>query len=300
MSFKFIPVYARFQWLNSPQVIKLLEIFLRPPARGRKGYNKVWMFRLLIYKQLMGCSFRDLESVSENIGRKIDYSTFIKFKKRLIEKFFLKNIFDILSQTVASSLDSITALIDSSFVQTYSKRDEEGSEYFGYKEKNGFKLHQMIDWKTRLPLLQFATPGARSDIVYGAHLIGAAPPWWKIRELAADKAYDGMNFVKDIVIKFPGIKVAIPMRRHKVNDYWLNRYMKRWERTSDSEIYKKRSGIERFFSRKKGVFNLGEERTRGLINFEANCHLTSIMEILEWAAKPEIWVYYSPCSGFWC
>ena len=296
MYHKRIPVYARLQWLNHPQVIKLLEIFLKPPSRGRKGHDKVDMFRWIIYRQVMNCSFRDLESITD-----IDYSTFIKFKKRLIDKFLFKNIFIILSSTVAQSLDSITALIDSSFVQTYSKKDEEGSEYFGYKEKNGFKLHQMIDWKTRLPLLQFATPGARSDIVYGAHLVGASPPWWKIRELAADKAYDGINFVKDIIIKFPGIKVAIPMRHHKRNDYWFNRIMKRWERTTDSEVYKKRSGIERFFSRKKGVFNLGEERTRGLKNFEANCYLTSIMEILEWAAKPEAWWYYSPgsiCSGF--
>ena len=237
-----------------------------------------------MYKQVMDCSYRDLESMTN-----IDYSTFIKFKKRLKEKFLLKNIFTVLSAYVATNLDSITALIDSTFVQTYSKRDEDGSEYFGYKEKNGFKLHQMIDYKTRLPLFQFATAGARADIVWGGNLIRAAPQSWKLKELAADKAYDGANFVMDIVLKWKGVKVAIPMRRHKKDDSWFNRYMKMWERTKTRKIYRKRSEIERYFSRKKGVFNFGEERTRGLRNFEANAYFVSIMEILEYASKPETW-----------
>ena len=284
MYHKSIPCYARFQWLNSPIVINTVAQFIQPPKRGRKGYDKVWMFRWLIYKQLMGCSYRDLESMT-----KIDYSTFIKFRKRLIKENWFAGVFNFLSSAIAANLESITALIDSSFVQTYSKRDEEGSEYFGYKEKNGFKLHQMIDYETRLPLLQFATAGARADIRWGANLIRAAPDYWNVREFAADKAYDGANFVKDIILKFPGIKVAIPMRRHKKNDFWFNCFMKKWERTSDSAIYRKRSEIERYFSRKKRVFNLGEERTRGLENFETNCYFTSIAEILEWSTKPEMW-----------
>ena len=285
-----IPTYARFQWLNSELVVNILAKFLKPPARGRKGYDKVWMFRLLIYKQLVRCSYRDLESVSENLGKKIDYSTFIKFRQRLIAKFLFKKIFAILSRAIAENLNSITAIIDSSFVETYSGYDEEGSEYFGYKEKNGFKLHQMIDWKTRLPILQFATGGARSDIRWGANLIRAAPWYWHLKALTADKAYDGANFVKDIAIKFPGIKIVIPLRKHKKNDSWFNVFMKGWERTKSKKIYKKRSEIERHFSRKKGVFNLGEERTRGLKNFDANCDFVSVIQILEWSTKPEIWI----------
>jgi len=279
-----IPVFNRFQWLNHPQVTNILALFLKPPSRGRKGYDKVLLFRWLIYKQVMDCSYRDLESIT-----RIDYSTFIKFKKRLKDQLLLKNIFTVLSSAVANNLNSITALIDSTFVQTYSRRDEAGSEYFGYKEKNGFKLHQMIDYETRLPLLQCATGGARADIVWGGALMRAAPESWRIRELAADKAYDGANFVMDIVRRFPRIKVAIPLRRHKPNDSWFNRMMKAWERTKIRRIYRKRSAIERYFSRKKHVFHFGEERTRGLKNFEANACLVSIAEILEYAAKPEIW-----------
>ena len=86
-----IPVFARFQWLNNPQVVDILSRFLPPPARGRKGYDKVWMFRLLIYKQLMRCSYRDLESLSG-----IDHSTFIKFRQRLIGQFWFRQVFRLL------------------------------------------------------------------------------------------------------------------------------------------------------------------------------------------------------------
>lgn len=43
----------------------------------RRGYDKVLMFRWLMYRQVMGCSYRDLESMTG-----IDHSTFIKFRKR--------------------------------------------------------------------------------------------------------------------------------------------------------------------------------------------------------------------------
>jgi|SRR3989338_1795414 len=81
MSHQTIPVFRRFQWLNHPRVTHILSTFLKPPKRGRKGYDKVLMFRWLLYRQLMNCSYRDLESMSG-----IDHSTFVKFKKRLMRE----------------------------------------------------------------------------------------------------------------------------------------------------------------------------------------------------------------------
>lgn len=178
-----IPTYARFQWLNHPRVTHILSQFLKPSPRGRKGYDKVGLFRWLIYRQLMNCSYRDLERMSG-----IDYSTFIKFRKRLIRQCWFPRIFKSFTSEIAIHRDAITAILDSSFVQTYSKHGEKGSEYFGYKEKKGFKLHTLIDYHTRLPLLQMVTPGARPDVIWGAHLIRGTPAAWKVTGLLADKA----------------------------------------------------------------------------------------------------------------
>ena len=277
---KLIPIYGRSQWLNQESTSKILERFLKPPTKGRRGYDKVWMFKWLIYKQITSCSYRDLETMTG-----IDYSTFIKFRQRLIKKLWFPAIFKKLVDSIADNLKDLTLIIDSSFVQTYSKKDEEGSEYFGYKKKNGFKLHQAIDYKTRLPLLQFCTPGARADIVWGGNLVRAAPKNWKVKSVLADKGYDADHFVHDIRLKWKKAKVGIPLRRLVYPGNWLNQFLRRWPRSLNPKLLNKRTEIERYFSRKKHVFRLGEERTRHLENFRTNCYLTSIMEILEWMSQ---------------
>lgn len=287
-----IPVPYRFQWINHPRVIHILSQFLKPPKKGRKGYDKVLMFRWLMFKQLTGYSYRDIESMSG-----IDYSTFIKFRKRLMHQVWFTRIFKILSSTVARNLSSITAILDSSFVETYSSHDKQGSAYSGYKEKNGFKLHQIIDYQTRLPLLQVTTPGAKADIIGGKNLIRGAPESWHVDAVLADRAYDGWEFVAQIHQKWRGVRVGIPVRRtHAENQQphdpciIKNRKAKESDRYLKIRFLNKRTEIERYFSRKKRVFNLGEERTRHLKNFRANCEMTSIMEILEWSTTPALWM----------
>jgi len=285
MRYHHIPVFARFQWLNSGKVVDVLSAFLTPNERGRKGYGKTLLFRWLMWKWLMRCSYRDLESVSG-----IDYSTFIKFRKRLMASFCLPDMFEMLAQTLVAQCDDLKLIVDSSFVETYSGHREEGSEYNGHKEKNGFKVHTIIDYKTRLPVLQIATPGARSDFTLAHHLIDRAPPSWKVKSLAADKGYDSEKLVSQIKEKWKRAKIAIPLRRtnqEKVAGHpegWLNRYLKRLPRSWDPLLYRERTEIERYFSRKKNVFCLGEEKTRGFKNFEANAYFTSIMEYLEFIA----------------
>lgn len=118
----------------------------------------------------------------------------------------------------------------------------------------------------------------------------------------ADKGYDGSDFVNRVFHRWKGIKIVIPLRRTnqgkvaKRRESELNRILKGAERDLNPDLFKKRTEIERYFSRIKRVFGLGEERTRGLINFRANCYLVSIARILEWLASPSLWLNYSPNS----
>jgi Transposase DDE domain len=286
MSFDTIPVFARFQWLNSPQVVHILSRFLQPNARGRKGCGKTLLFRWLMYKQLMRCSYRDLESMSG-----IDYTTFIKFRKRLIASFLLPRVFAALAAKLVAHGDDLRLIVDSSFVETYSGYHEAGSEYNGYKKANGFKLHSVIDYETRLPVMQIMTAGARSDVRIAHRLIDRAPPRWQVRSLTADKGYDSEAFVQQIKAKWNKARIGIPLRKTNQEkraghpEGWLNRWLKSLPRTWDKKLLRSRTEIERYFSRKKQVFHLGEEKTRGFQSFEANCYMTSIMEYLEHAAR---------------
>lgn len=238
------------------------------------------MFALLMYKQLTGCTYRDLESVSG-----IDHTTFIKFRRRLEHMDWFAHVFTELTTSVAHSLSSITAILDASFVETYSGKHEEGSGYSGYHEKEGYKLHGVIDFETRLPLLQTATAGNVHDLVGGRTLLDRAPPTWRVAGWSADKAYDSEDFVHAIRRKWENVRVAIPVRKKKGGESVLNRISRSRERSTSVRLYKQRTEIERYHSRKKHVFRFGEEKTRHFGNFRTNMYFTSIMEILEWLAK---------------
>ena len=239
-----------------------------------------------MYKQFTRCSYRDLESMTG-----IDYSTFIKFRKRLILKSWFEKIFESLVKIVVGKQDTLIGILDSSFVESFSKGkgDENGQEYSGHKEKTGYKLHQIIDWETRLPLKLRCTGGARADIVLGRNLVRGAPKYWKkkIKAFLADRGYDAQDFVLQIATKWKGCKIGIPFRimNQKILTAEGYRQTKSLNRCLDQKLLNKRTEIERYFSRKKGVFHLGEEKTRHLENFNANCHFTAIMEILEWLSK---------------
>ena len=275
----------------------IIATFLKPNKKGRKGYDKVWMFQWLMYKQLMGCSYRDLEGMTG-----IDYSTFIKFRKRLSFKLWFRKTFEYLVGLVIPKLDTIQLLLDSSFVECYSKgrgnNQEQGAKYSGFKEKTGFKLHSGIDYKTRLPLLQKATHGVKPDIVMGRNLIRGAPKEWKrkVTLVAADKGFDAEDFITQINRKFKHAKVAIPPRlmNQKLLTPKYYQQLKEQGRCMGRRENNKRTEVERYFSRKKRVFKLGEERTRHLKNFNTNSHMTSIMEILEWLSKNNhLWVLFT-------
>ncbi len=268
-----IPTYQRFQWLNHPLLRKTLTPFFRYRGNGRRGYDKVDLFLWLGYKQLMGCSYRDLESITG-----IDHTTFIKFRARLSVR--LPGLFGKLVSKTLTQLSALHLILDSSFVETYSGHDEEGSGYSGYKEANGYKLHQVIDYESRAPILQSVSAGQVADITAGETLVSRAPPSLPVRSFSADKGYDSEYFVHSISKKWHAV-VAIPMRHLKFDGNRTNRTLRGVNRSRDPALYRRRTEIERYFSRKKRVFNLGEEQTRHLKNFRTNCYFVSCLELLE-------------------
>lgn len=287
MSFQDVPVWEGFQWINDRKIIALLAVALPYAGTGRRGYTKATLVRWLLYRQCHGCTYRDLESMSN-----IDYSTFIKFRKQIQKNGWLEHIFQVIVQTLVDQQE-LTLIVDSSFVEQYSWKKEAGAEYSGFKEKTGFKVHQIIDFATRMPLAKMTTGGVRSDITSAKELVSQLPDEWDVTSFLADKGYDGAEFVQQIHTKWNNVSVGIPVRKSpqavrgsKRQETLKNRALKEADRTLTKELYNQRTEIERYFSRKKGVFHLGSERTRGLENFTANCTMTDLCAQLEYLARP--------------
>ena len=121
--------------MNNAVVQRTLRRLLPRHTRGRKGYDKLKLLLWLLYRQCMRCTYRDLESMTG-----IHHTTFIKFRKRLMARAWFEKAFEGLSGTLACRLPAITAILDSSFVRTYSGHAEEGSAYCGYTAAGGVQL----------------------------------------------------------------------------------------------------------------------------------------------------------------
>ena len=283
-----IPCLTKMKWLNHPKVQETLGKFLKPKPKGRKGYGKILLFLWLVWKQISGCTYRDLECLAGGI----DHSTFVKFKTQLVKEKWFPRVFECLVKWLVSWMGPLGLALDSTFVATYSGKHESGSRYSGYKEKIGFKLHTFIDCFARLPLAIRVTDGARHDVAGGTKLVGQSPPRWKVRFLTADKGYDSGEFVELVRQHWLNAKICIPLRRMKgegrdvitpARAGW--RELKAAERTLTKKLRNIRTAVERYFSRKKGVFNLGEQRTRGIKAFRTECYLTAIAEYLEFIGR---------------
>jgi len=150
----------------------------------------------------------------------------------------------------------------------------------------------IIDCRARLPLAIKTSDGSCHDIVGGKKLVGDSPPDWKVVFLTADKGYDGGEFVEQIRHHWQKTKICIPLRRMRGEGRdeitpqragW--RRLKAAERTLTKRLRNIRTGIERYFSRKKGIFRFGEPRTRGIKAFRTECYLTAIAEYLEFIGR---------------
>jgi len=178
--------------------------------------------------------------------------------------------------------------MDSSFVHTFSKKGELGSEGWNeFKEGYGFKLHLLIDAQTKFPLAIIITNGLASDMTLAIPLLKKARHFLKkTGYVLADKGYDRGDLVNWIV-KNLHAKAGIPIKKHKrgKNYTWegsfRNFQQKAKGRTLKKSIYNKRTAVERVFSVLKRTYHLGKEETRGILNFAKNCYLTLICYILK-------------------
>lgn len=282
---------------NLPKKVKLFmqvrlpvinKLYTREPfIGGRIGYSPEFVFKWLLVKKITNWDYRTVGEAAH-----LSASTLVRWNQRFENKDTYQKFFIYLVKMALRKglITGEKVAMDSSFVPTFSKHEEEGSGgWNGYKEKFGFKLHCLIDVKTKFPIALIATNGVVNDNPVAMPLLRKAKPFIKkCSYVLADKGYDDSNIVNFIVKSFKA-KAGISMRKKsKLAKGKRNRYgnLFNWRffakgRTFKKSILNQRTEIERFFSKVKRKFNLGKELTRGIGAFTRNAYLALISYQLE-------------------
>lgn len=252
---------------------------------GRPGYDKETLFGWLLVKKVTNWDYRTIASMAG-----VSHPTLMRANDLFLKKGIYQKVFvDLVKKAYKQGLiRGNYVAMDSSFVHTFSKQGEVGSEGWNeFKEGYGFKLHLLIDCETKFPLALIVTNGLANDMTLAIPLLKRARHWLKrCGYVLADKGYDWGDIVNWIVRKVHA-KAGIPIRKvRKGKNYtwegaWRNYQLKAKGRSLKKSIYNRRSAIEGVFSVLKRTYHLGKEETRGILNFAKNVYLTLICYMLK-------------------
>lgn len=269
--------------LSFPLIDQLMP--RKPFVGGRIGYDKQILFIWLLIKKVMGWDFR---CVGDMAG--VAHTTLVransKFSKAGVYQQFLLYLVKLAYKQGFIRGEKVA--LDSSFVKTYSGKEEEGSGgWNGHKEAIGFKLHALVDANTGCLIALIIGDGLTHDSQVAIPLLKKARPWLKkAGYILADKGYDDTQIV-EYIAKSLHAKAGIPIRemvtdkKGKKKGNYLNWKLKSKGRTVKKSILNLRTEVERFFSYLKRVCKLGKDATRGIRRFVDNTYLACIFYMLK-------------------
>lgn len=285
---------------NLPSKVQFLEQFSFPLINqltaksstekflgGRPGISKEVLFFWLLVKKTTCWDYRTIASMAG-----VSHPTLIRANNYFILKGIYQKVFVSLVKLAWRNglIKGKYVAMDSSFVKTFSKKEELGSEGFnGHKKAYGFKLHLLIDAQSQIPIALIIGNGLVNDGTLAVPLLKKARPWLKqVGYVLADKGYDDTDIVNWIVKELKA-KAGIPIRhKSKLAKGKKNRYgnLANWKlkatgRTFKKSIYHKRSSVERAFSILKRTYHLGKEELKGILNFGKQVYLSLISYMLK-------------------
>lgn len=280
---------GKVQYLSDfsfPLVTKLSQkTLVEQFVGGRPGYDKETLFGWLLVKKVMHWGYETIASMAG-----VSHPTLIRANKYFLERGIYQKVFtDLVKRAYRKGLiKGRYVAMDSSFVETFSKREEVGSEGWNdFKDAFGFKVHLLIDCETKFPLALVVTNGNASDNTLAIPLLRKARSWLKkCGYVVADKGYDDGDIVNWIVKELQA-KAGIPIKKTYKGKHgdkggnFLNWFLKAKGRSIKKSIYNRRTAVERFFSVIKRTYHLGKEETRGILNFAKNVYLSLISYMLK-------------------
>lgn len=282
-----LPPKVQFLEPFSFPIVTILSTPKSTFAGGRKGYDKERLLFWLLLKQSMHWDYRTVAALAG-----CSHPTLIRANTFFLTRGIYQHVFIRLVKTAYKEglITGKYIAMDSSFVETFSGKQEVGSEGFnGYKKAYGFKMHVLIDAQTGIPIAVTITNGLASDGTLAIPLLKKARAWLRnLGYVLADKAYDDTSLV-NWIIKELSAKAGIPIRKKsKLAKGKRNRYgnLLNWQLKAVGRIFRKsilnrRTSVERLFALLKRVYHLGKEEMRGILNFAKQVYLSLISYMLK-------------------
>lgn len=178
---------------------------------GRPSIDREMLFTWLLVKKVTNWDYRTIASMAGVSHPTLIRANDLFLKKGIYEKVFLGLV--IKAQRKGLIKGKFVAM-DSSFVHTFSKKGELGSEGWNdWKKSYGFKLHLAMDAETTFPLALTVTNGIAHDATLAIPLLKKAQRFLRETDyVLADKGYDDQSIVNWIV-KSIHAKAAIPIKK---------------------------------------------------------------------------------------
>lgn len=254
---------------------------------GRPGYDKEMLFGWLLVKKVMDWDYRTVAAMAGVSHPTLMRANTVFLMKRVYQRLFIHLV---KSAYRNGLIKGIHVALDSSFVPTFSGKEERGSAgWNGFKGSYGFKLHLLVDATTQFPIALIVGDGLTHDGKIAIPLLKRARPWLhRVGYILADKGYDDTDIVTYIA-KSLQAKAGIPIRKKsklakiKNNRYGnvLNWKLKARGRSLKHSILNRRTAVERVFSSLKRTYHLGHEESRGIIAFAKQVYLSLICYMLK-------------------
>jgi len=247
---------------------------------GRPPQSPTGLFLCFILMFLRMESYRDFHAFLEKdpfwrrylgFNKAPDIGTFSHFLKRIGEQNFEQLFRRIVQQLIDNHLLSRHCIaIDGSILE--GNQDDKQATW-GWDHINkcyvyGYKIHVIIDTKTELPLALHLTKANVHDSQAFTLLYAQVKSYdsrFRIVSFLADKGYDSLKIRQTLIND--RVKPIIKASKTKIKP----RYP-----TSFLQQYRRRTSVERFFSRLKEYLNLKRLQLKGMTQVKLFSNLISI------------------------
>lgn len=275
------------------KIAQILRVSRKSNKRGRpRKFGLFQIIACLVYKVKNSItSFRELEyKINEDrefrraigIEKSPDHSYFAKYAAMIEEK-YLADIKEILGSAI--NPDTSICVVDSTPLRS-SKNDRHAATgvcaVLGFY--NGYKLHLLVTGKDEIIPLAWEFSCANEhdsqkiELLYRAWIYGA-------KILIADAGYDSEKWFKaaqELEIKFvAGVNKRNMKNKDNVRSELRAENMKYLETEEGKKVYRKRTMIERLFSKLKGEYKLENMRLRGFRTYKRHVEWILITYLFE-------------------